>query len=292
MVVGAVDLATGGTISGAQAALDSWASSSGSLQERVEEAAAASNRARLNVVSLGFSEAVDKGEHLQELVGINAIERAGTLYGEAIAEGSWEKGLEATGELLAGTGQVAGTVAIAAAPAAKAGWIPKPRSLVVIEESLATGGPRSRLPSDPPGTWRDKNNRLHDGATGRFVREPSPRVRDQKTGETLHRNSRAYEGESHVYAIRRPDGSVFKVGKSSQGTRVDGASLRAEQQVRELNETLGPGHTSEIRRTFETAADALDYEAALRERFRKLFGEDMLPGNRERTKGKARRNGN
>jgi hypothetical protein len=53
----------------------------------------------------------------------------------------------------------------------------------------------------------------------------------------VHKNSRAYQGESHVYVIKAPDGSVHKVGKSSAGKRLsDGASKRAEAQVRKLND--------------------------------------------------------
>jgi hypothetical protein len=90
-----------------------------------------------------------------------------------------------------------------------------------------------------------------------------------------------YEGETHVYAIRNPDGSVNKIGESAQGTRVrDGASIRAEQQVRQLNREAGPGHTSEIRQTFDNKRDARAYETELIERYRRRFGDDTLPGNK------------
>jgi hypothetical protein len=66
-----------------------------------------------------------------------------------------------------------------------------------------------------------------------------------------------------------------------QGVRArDGASIRAEQQVRQLNRTVGPGHTSEIRRTFHDKASAREYETKVIERFRRMFGDDTLPGNR------------
>jgi hypothetical protein len=109
----------------------------------------------------------------------------------------------------------------------------------------------------------------------------------------VHKNSRAYQGDSHVYDIKAPDGSVHKVGKSSAGTTAEGYSKRAEAQVRRLNrediENGGVGgFESNIRRTFDNSSDALDHEAALRDRYRKMFGEDLLPGNREHLRGKRK----
>ena len=70
----------------------------------------------------------------------------------------------------------------------------------------------------------------------------------------INKNSRAYQVESHVYVVKAPDGSVYKVGKSSAGKRIaDEASKRAESQVRKLNRKdiseggLG-GYTSNIRK--------------------------------------------
>ena len=96
-----------------------------------------------------------------------------------------------------------------------------------------------------------------------------------------HRNSLSYVGETHVYVIRGPDGTPIKIGESAQGIRSsDGASRRAEQQVRSWNREVGPGHESEIRKTFDNKADARRYETALIERFRRWFGQDALPGNK------------
>ena len=96
-----------------------------------------------------------------------------------------------------------------------------------------------------------------------------------------HRNSLAYKGETHVYRVKSPDGTTHKIGESAQGTRVrDGASIRAEKQVRKLNRTVGPGHSSEIRKVFPTKAKARKYETRLIERFRRIFGQDKLPGNK------------
>ncbi|WP_419227317.1 hypothetical protein [Alteromonas sp. OM2203] len=98
---------------------------------------------------------------------------------------------------------------------------------------------------------------------------------------SVHKNSRSYEGETHVYAIRSPDGSVNKIGESAQGVRIrDGASKRAEQQVRRLNREVGPGHTSEIRNIFPNKNAARNYETRLIERYRRMYGQDTLPGNK------------
>ena len=97
----------------------------------------------------------------------------------------------------------------------------------------------------------------------------------------MHKNSRAYQGDTHVYAVRNPDGTINKIGESAQGTRVrDGASKRAEQQVRKLNREVGPGHTSEIRKNFPNKDAARTYETNLIERYRSRYGQDTLPGNK------------
>lgn len=96
----------------------------------------------------------------------------------------------------------------------------------------------------------------------------------------LHKNSLDYVGETHVYRVKGPDGT-FKIGESAQGTRVrDGASIRAEQQVRALRKETGDTYTSDIRKTFPDKASARDYETRLIERFRRMYGDDTIPGNK------------
>jgi len=96
----------------------------------------------------------------------------------------------------------------------------------------------------------------------------------------IHGNSLDYVGDTHVYCIRGPEGT-HKIGQSMQGMRVrDSASVRAEQQVRKLNREVGPGHSAEIRKTFADKRSARDYETRLIERYRRMFGEDSLPGNK------------
>lgn len=97
----------------------------------------------------------------------------------------------------------------------------------------------------------------------------------------IHKNSLAYVGNTHVYGIKGPNGSTFKIGESARGVRAnDGASIRAEQQARRLTRETGDAYTTQIRKKFLDKASARGYETALIERFRRMFGKDTLPGNR------------
>jgi hypothetical protein len=96
----------------------------------------------------------------------------------------------------------------------------------------------------------------------------------------IHGNSLDYVGDTHVYSIRGPNGT-YKIGQSMQGVRVsDGASIRAETQVRQLRKQTGDFYQSDIRRTFPDKSSARDYETKLIERFRRMYGDDSLPGNK------------
>lgn len=95
-----------------------------------------------------------------------------------------------------------------------------------------------------------------------------------------HKNSLDYVGETHVYSIKGPNGT-YKIGESAQGTRVrDGASIRAEQQVRRLKREAGEYYESKIRKVFPNKRAAREYETRLIERFRRRYGQDALPGNK------------
>ncbi|MDP2834456.1 MAG: RHS repeat-associated core domain-containing protein [Pseudomonadota bacterium] len=96
----------------------------------------------------------------------------------------------------------------------------------------------------------------------------------------VHKNSLDYVGDTHVYRIIGPQGT-HKIGESAQGVRVsDGASIRAEQQVRKLTKETGEFYTSEVRKTFPDKRTAREYETPLIERFRSMFGQEALPGNK------------
>lgn len=109
-------------------------------------------------------------------------------------------------------------------------------------------------------------------------------------------NSRQFKGPSHVYIIRRPDGSLQKVGISAKGVRKrDGASKRAEGQARKLTRKHrnrgGVGsYTTEIIRWTPGTDYSLAYEKKWRDTYRRIFGTGkkdtrLLPGNREHRSG-------
>ncbi|MEH3040399.1 MAG: LysM peptidoglycan-binding domain-containing protein [Sphingomonas paucimobilis] len=95
----------------------------------------------------------------------------------------------------------------------------------------------------------------------------------------VHKNSLSYVGDTHVYVIRGPDGSLYKVGESAQGVRVgDGASIRAEQQARALQRETGEFYTTEIRQTFGGKSSARSYETRFIQTYARLYGK-RPPGN-------------
>ena len=118
------------------------------------------------------------------------------------------------------------------------------------------------IPGGPVFRRLSKAGKLVEGAAAKF-----------------HRNSLSYVGETHVYRIKGPAGSTYKIGESARGLNAQGASIRAEQQARSLTRETGDVYTTEIRRTFADKASAREYETRVIERFRRIFGDDKLPGN-------------
>jgi RHS repeat-associated protein len=143
------------------------------------------------------------------------------------------------------------------------------------------------------GQFRDANTGLVRNGNGLLtidqlnpfnsqnVSPGSPPRAGPRSGPGVHKNSLRYVGETHIYRIVAPDGTTYKIGESARGTRIsDGLSIRAEEQVRRLVRESGPGFWSEIRQTFSTKAEARAYERQLIQRFRDMFGDDALPGNK------------
>ena len=98
--------------------------------------------------------------------------------------------------------------------------------------------------------------------------------------KAVHKNSLEYVGDTHVYRIKGPNGT-HKIGESAGGTRVgDGASIRGEKQARQLQRETGDFYESDIRKTFPGKRSGREYETQVIERFRRMFGEDTLPGNK------------
>ncbi len=107
----------------------------------------------------------------------------------------------------------------------------------------------------------------------------------KKALQSIHKNSKTYKGDSHVYAITNSKG-LYKIGESSQGKNDKGLSKRAESQVAKLQQETGDkSYKSEIRKEFSSKAEARAYETKLIERTRNLYGTDkndksILPGNK------------
>ncbi|MCP5210679.1 MAG: hypothetical protein H6998_07120 [Hahellaceae bacterium] len=146
-----------------------------------------------------------------------------------------------------------------------------------------------------PKTWNEFqaatkgqfSSRKEAGEAWRALKGPS----QTNTSASVHKNSLDYVGETHVYRIKSSDGT-YKIGESAQGTRVsDGASIRAEQQARELTLETGKVHTTKIinaGKPFKNKREAVDYQDRVRDRFRRLYGEKTLPGNQEHLRGKKK----
>lgn len=97
---------------------------------------------------------------------------------------------------------------------------------------------------------------------------------------SAHGNSLSNPNPTHIYALRDESGAVWKIGESARGTNGLGLSIRAEQQVRDLN-LLYPDKffKSEIRAWQPDKAAGRAYETRVIERYRSMYGQDTLPGN-------------
>jgi RHS repeat-associated protein len=92
-----------------------------------------------------------------------------------------------------------------------------------------------------------------------------------------HGNDLQNTRATHVYRIDGPGGGLHKIGESSQGTRRDGSSVRAESQVRKLLRRTGQIYGSRIIKRFPNKAAARAYETRLIRRYTSRFGRP--PGN-------------
>jgi RHS repeat-associated protein len=113
------------------------------------------------------------------------------------------------------------------------------------------------------------------------MKQESEAIAGIRHGETevpeIHKNSLRSEEPTHVYRIDS-EGSLYKVGESSQGTRKrDGKSKRAEKQVRDLAKATGRDFDSSIIKWFPNKAAARQYETNLIRRYTRRFGRP--PGN-------------
>lgn len=120
-----------------------------------------------------------------------------------------------------------------------------------------------------------------------------------KAYKKVSRNSTRHQGVAHVYIIRHPNGSIYKVGMSTGGVRKgDKKSIRAENQARYQTRLYqaagGKGKfTTKILRKFPGVDYARAYETGFRDTFRRQFGTGIkdyktLPGNKEHLRGKRK----
>ena len=94
----------------------------------------------------------------------------------------------------------------------------------------------------------------------------------------IHGNSLQNPNPTHVYRIDGP-GGLQKIGESAAGVRAgDGASIRAESQVRQLTRQTGQFYRSSIIRTLPNKAAGRAWEANLIRRYVGITGQ-RPPGN-------------
>lgn len=110
-----VDVATLGTISSAATRLGTFVGTEGSLSERMKAAQEEGNRAQLNTVTFGFSEAEDKGEYARQLVrqtfAVEQFEHGSEVLAEGIVNDDSDKIWRGGAEILGGASQVTLVVA-------------------------------------------------------------------------------------------------------------------------------------------------------------------------------------
>ena len=101
--VNVLDFASLGSISTEKKRFDTFRNTKGSLIDKANAASQVSTvKERLNVVSLGFSGAPDKVQHLKDITGVGSVQRAGQLYEDAYVDQDFSKALQGTGELSQG----------------------------------------------------------------------------------------------------------------------------------------------------------------------------------------------
>jgi len=177
--VGAVDFATGGRLSGAKKAYDTFQSTPGSTSEKLEAAGKALSRQQTNVMTLGFSDAADKVQHAKNLVGIGGIHRGTATMFEGIVEGDADKALRGFAEAAGGTGQLAGTAATLYAP-----FAPKLAPATAPPEQLLMQGGRYEALAEAPisGLSRSAHRAAANRALMRMLEE-DPNLAEYLTKE-------------------------------------------------------------------------------------------------------------
>ena len=98
--LGVLDLISLGDVSAIKKQIQTFQNIKGSFIEKADAAGKVSTlRDRLHVVTLGFSDAPNKVQHLKDIIGVTAAQSAGTHLGEGVTEGDANKVLQAVGEV-------------------------------------------------------------------------------------------------------------------------------------------------------------------------------------------------
>ena len=202
------------------------------------------------------------GTHRYERAQVQALkEGAGIVAGEA---------LSAFGALrFADDALAAGRASATAAWGAGSPINPRYRKILTAWESYSDRGGTMTFRQWLPRGYRHYGKGVLDEPSGfaAWSRKIS--------GTQISKNSRLYQGPTHVYRIDSSEG-LWRIGESAQGTR-HGLSIRAEEQVRALQRETGLRYKSRICKEFLNKADALDYERMLIQRYSRRFGRP--PGN-------------
>ena len=163
--------------------------------------------------------------------------------------------------------------------AAKGAPAPKPQidrgGTTVPPKRIKTDAPS---PVEKPLTMPTQKPNLDSGNSSSSSGSSSS---SSSSAPSVHGNSKQYVGKTHVYVIKNTStGQAHKIGESMQGLNKQGQSKRAITQARKLERTTGDRYKTEIRKTFDTKAEARNHETRTIEKFRELFGDDQLPGNK------------
>jgi hypothetical protein len=115
-------------------------------------------------------------------------------------------------------------------------------------------------------------------------------------GEQLAAVSRGRRGRGTSGAAASPSSDGPAAGRSGlhrptgdpPGSPPSSPQTRPQAQTEEIRRDklcvtgtqIGPGHSSEIRKTFPAKKPAIEYERELIERYRRMHGQNTLPGNK------------
>jgi RHS repeat-associated protein len=147
------DFVTLGAVSSAGTRMGTFLGTSGTLEERRRAAVEEGNRAQLATVTLGFSEAEDKGEHARQLVrqtfGAEKFEHGSQVLAEGIVNNDPDKVIRGSAEILGGASQVTLVVAGTAEGAQRLAGVGRASegAAVVAEDSAAPGARAVRAPN-------------------------------------------------------------------------------------------------------------------------------------------------